>query len=128
MKKRLAILFGFLCLLIGSANAQDGTNNPKNVMIQPTDSVLEKPRSIIGTDAPTVTLSGSILTFDFSSSTVAQIVVCSQSSHQIVFSDSYASTTQVVIDLEDEGIGEGSYLLWLYAFDEWWIGEFEIIE
>ncbi len=66
MKKRLFIFSGFLFLMIGSANAQNVSNNPKNVMMQLTDSITQDyPRSIIELDRPTVTLSGSILTFDF---------------------------------------------------------------
>ena len=45
---------------------------------------------------------------------------------QVVYSESFASTTQVIVDLEDEGIGEGRYLLWLFAFGQWWEGEFVV--
>ena len=48
--------------------------------------------------------------------------------YQVVYSESYSTTSQVIVDLEDEGIGEGRFLLWLFAFGEWWEGEFIIEE
>ncbi|MBO7467383.1 MAG: DUF3244 domain-containing protein [Bacteroidaceae bacterium] len=71
-----------------------------------------------------VTLDGSELIADFSSSTPSLLLIIDQSTNQTVYSDSFASTTQVIIDLEDEGIGEGSYMLRIYAFGKWWWGEF----
>ena len=77
---------------------------------------------------PTATLDGTILTIDFSEATASQVVIRSQVSNQIVYSDSFSSSTQVQIDLEEENVGEGSYVLWLYAFGKWWRGEFVIEE
>ena len=56
------------------------------------------------------------------------MVIINQSTSQTVYSDNFASTTQVIIDLDDEGISEGSYLLRIYAFDKWWWGEFVLEE
>ncbi len=59
--------------------------------------------------------------------TASQVVIMNESINcQVVYSESFPSTTQVIVDLEDEGIGEGRYLLWLFAFGQWWEGEFEI--
>ncbi|MBP5323794.1 MAG: DUF3244 domain-containing protein [Bacteroidaceae bacterium] len=74
------------------------------------------------------TLDVAELTIGFSSVTSSQVLIIDQNTNQTVYSDSFASTTQVIIDLEDEGIGEGSYLLRIYAFGKWWWGEFEIEE
>ena len=122
--KKLSVFFGILLLTAGSVWSQGidvpmSNNNPT----QPDGG----PRSII---IPLrVSLEGTMLTFDFSSATASQIVIMDDNNNcQVVYSESFASTTQVIVDLEDEGIGEGSYRLWLYAFGEWWEGEFEIEE
>ena len=83
-------------------------------------------RSIV--DVPSVSLDGTVLTISFPSDTLSQVVIINQSTSQTVYSDNFASTTQVIIDLDDEGISEGSYLLRIYAFDKWWWGEFVLEE
>lgn len=124
MKKRLIILCGFLCLLIGSANAQNNA-----IKLERADTIPEeRPRSLIEADYPTAFIEDNVLTLNFTSAAAIQVAIERQHSHQVVYSDSFASTTQLVIDLENEGIGEGSYFLWLYAFGKWWIGEFDIEE
>lgn len=61
--------------------------------------------------------------------TASQVVIMDENNnYQVVYSESFVSTTQVFINLEDDGIGEGHYLLWLFAFGEWWKGEFIIEE
>ena len=72
---------------------------------------------------PIVTLDGSILTIDFPEATSSQVVISDQQANLIVYSDSFASSNQVIIDLEDENIGEGNYMLRIYAFGKWWRGE-----
>ena len=99
------------------------SQKPSNIPIICHDDTIEGPRSSVLT--PIVTFDGAELTFDFSSTTASQVIIMNQNnSNQIVFSESFPSTTQVIVDLEDEGIGNGRYLLWLYAFGEWWEGEF----
>ena len=122
--KKLSVFFGILLLTAGSVWSQGidvpmSNNNPT----QPDGG----PRSII---IPLrVSLEGTMLTFDFSSATASQIVIMDDNNNcQVVYSESFASTTQIIVDLEDEGIGEGSYRLWLYAFGEWWEGEFIVEE
>ncbi|MBO4444480.1 MAG: DUF3244 domain-containing protein [Bacteroidaceae bacterium] len=77
---------------------------------------------------PVASLERSILQVSFPVCTVSQVVIIDKSSNQTVYSDSFASTTQVIIDLEDEGLGEGNYLLRIYAFGKWWWGEFVLEE
>ena len=68
-----------------------------------------------------------VLTINFSPSTVSQVIIMDENNNcQVVYSECFTSSTQVNVDLEDEGIGEGYYLLWLFAYGEWWEGEFEI--
>ena len=76
------------------------------------------------TDSISAYLGADILTISLTSVTSLQVVIINESTNQTVYSDSFASTTQVIIDLEDEGIGEGSYMLRIYAFGKWWWGEF----
>ena len=79
-------------------------------------------------NVPTVTLDDSVLTIDFSEATASQVIISDQSTNAVVYSDSFSSTLQIIIDLEDENIGEGNYVLRIYAFGKWWWGEFVIEE
>ena len=126
MKNKICLVFGILLLCAGSVWSQGPINIP--VIIHPTDSI-EKPKSPVYSPIPLVTLDGTELTFDFSPATVSQIVIMDENNqNQVVYSESFMNSTQDVVDLEDEGIGKGSYLLWLYAFGEWWRGEFVVEE
>ena len=123
MKNKFCLVFSLLLMATGSVWAQ----NPKDipVVLTPNDS-LYWPKTIIV--CPTATLDGTVLTFDFPEATVSQVIISDQNTNAILYSESFASTTEVVVDLEDEGIGEGSYTLWLFAFGKWWWGEFVIEE
>ena len=122
MRNKVCLVFGILLLTAGSVWAQKPKDVP--IIVTPGDSI-DLPKSIIL--YPTVTLDGAELTFDFSSPTASQVIIMDENNNcQVVYSESFASTTQVIVDLENEGIGEGSYRLWLYAFGEWWEGEFII--
>ena len=123
MKKKFYFLFAILLFSAGSVCSQD----PIDIPIICEDDTLDTPRSLVS-DIPIVTLSGSELTFEFPSATASQVIIRNQVSNQIVYSDSFSSSTQVQIDLEEENVGEGSYVLWLYAFGRWWWGEFIIEE
>lgn len=124
MKNKVCLVFGILFLSAGSVWAQKPKDVP--VVITPGDSI-SLPKTFFL--CPTVTLDGTELTFDFSSATASQVIIMDQNnSNQVVYSESFASTTQVFVDLEDEGIGEGRYLLWLFAFGQWWEGEFVLTE
>lgn len=123
MKKWIIVISGFLFFSMGNMSAQKP--NPQNVMLQPTDSITNgKPRALAGT--LNAILDASVLTINFSSAIASQIVISQQSLPHVVYADSFASSTQIVVDLENEGIGEGHYLLWLFAFGEWWEGEFVV--
>jgi len=118
--KKLSVFFGILLLTAGSVWSQR-INVP--VVSQGNGGLSDGPRSVVF--IPTITLDGVELTFDFSTTTASQIIIMDEGNHcQVVYSESFSSTTQVVVDLEDEGIGEGRYLLWLFAFGQWWEGEF----
>jgi hypothetical protein len=77
---------------------------------------------------PTAILNGSVLTIDFSEPTASQVIISDQSTNAVVYSDSFSSTLQIIIDLEDENIGEGNYVLRIYAFGKWWWGEYVLDE
>ena len=121
--KKLSVFFGILLLTAGSVWSQNGNQIDVPVSPKEDDKPDVGPRSVVS--APTVTLDGAELTFDFSSATASQVIIMDQNNNcQVVYSESFSSTTQVIVDLEDEGIGNGRYLLWLYAFGIWWEGEF----
>jgi len=126
MKTKKFFCLSMLLLFAVSVWSQKPSNVPLRPMIG--DSIV-RPTSLILDDIPIVSLDGTELTFDFSPATVSQIVIMDEDNqNQVVYSGSFLSSTQVVVDLENEGVGKGIYLLWLYAFGEWWQGEFEIIE
>lgn len=125
--KKLSVFFGILLLTAGSVWSQNGNHIDVPVSPIEDDKPDVGPRSIVC--VPTVTLDGVELTFDFPSATASQVIIMDENNnYQVVYSESFASTTQVIVDLEDEGIGEGRYLLWLYAFGKWWEGEFIVEE
>ena len=122
----MSVFFVILLLTAGSVWSQKPSQIP--LLIMDNDTVIE-PTSIPLQVVPLATLDGTVLTFDFSPATVSQIVIMDENNqNQVVYSESFMNSTQVVVDLEDEGIGKGSYLLWLYAFGEWWEGEFILEE
>ena len=119
--KKVSVLFILLLLIAGNVWSQ----KPSNIPIICHDDTIEGPRSSVLT--PIVTLDESVLTFDFSTTTASQVIIMNMGvDNQIVYSNSFVSSTQAIVNLEDEGIGEGCYLLWLYAFGKWWWGEFVI--
>ena len=124
MKTKKFFCLSMLLLFAVSVWSQKPSNVPLRPMIG--DSIV-RPTSLILDDIPIVSLDGTELTFDFSPATVSQIVIMDEDNqNQVVYSGSFLSSTQVVVDLENEGVGKGIYLLWLYAFGEWWQGEFVI--
>lgn len=124
MKRKICFVLGILLLLAGNVLAQGPGDIPIRKM--PSDSIV-KPKSPVYTPTPLVSLDGAELTFDFASATVSQVIIMDESNYcQVVYSGSFTSSTQVIIELDEEGLGEGHYLLWLFAFGEWWEGEFEI--
>jgi len=125
MKKWMIILSGFLFFYTGNLSAQG--SNPKDVIIQPMDSIHgSRPHSIVGVVAPTASLDINVLTIAFPCATVSQVTISQQYPHHIVYANSFSSSCQIEIDLEEEGVGEGSYYLWFYALGTWWWGEFTI--
>lgn len=122
MKNKVCLVLGILLLTAGGMWAQTPKDIPLTMM--PNDST-DTPRSIIL--CPMVTLDGEELTFSFLSTMASQVIIMDENNNcQVVYSESFPSTTQIIVDLEDEGVGEGRYLLWLFAFGQWWEGEFEI--
>ena len=99
-----------------------------DIILQPQDSIIFNNPDRTEMSLLSAALERNVLYLAFPSATASQVVIINEDTSQTVYSDSFASTTQVVIDLEDEGIGEGSYLIRIYAFDKWWWGEFVLEE
>ena len=124
MKKKMCVCLGMLILMAANVWSQKPTDIPIKSMDN--DSVY-KPTSVGFAPIPIVRLNELELTFLFPSLSASQIVIMDEDDHcQVVYSESFSSTSQVIVDLEDEGIGEGRYLLWLFAFGQWWEGEFVV--
>ncbi len=119
--KKLSVIFGILLLTAGSVWSQS-IDVPMSIH---DDGTIYKPTST--NSFLTVQLDLTTLTVNFSSTAPSQIIIMDEDNHcQVVYAESFAPTTQVIVDLEDEGIGEGRYLLWLFAFGQWWEGEFVV--
>lgn len=122
--KKVAIVSVLFLSVWGISFAQMGNGN---IILEPVDSLSQGgPRSFV--EIPTASLDGSVLTIDFPEATASQIIISDQNTNAVVYSDSFSSTLQLIIDLEDENIGEGNYVLRIYAFGKWWWGEFVIEE
>ncbi len=77
---------------------------------------------------PTATLDGTEFTLSYPLPTESQVMLIDQSTQTTVYSETFAASRSVIIDLAEEGLGEGTYMLRIYAFGKWWWGEFEIEE
>lgn len=75
---------------------------------------------------PTVVQEITFITVSFPLSTVSEVQIIDKCSDEMVYSDEFADSRCVIIDLADEGLEEGIYTLRIYAFGKWWWGEFEI--
>lgn len=77
---------------------------------------------------PTATLDGTELTLSYPLPAESQVMLIDQSTQTTVYSETFAASRSVIIDLAEEDLGEGTYMLRVYAFGKWWWGEFEIEE
>ena len=117
-------LFAFFALFLFPYLMQ--AQDPKVIELE-----VEDPRELGAKSLPpmpSVILYGTELNFQYPFAMESQVVIVDQSTQTIVFSETFASALSVVIDLEDEGLGEGTYTLHVYAFGKWWWGEFEILD
>ena len=117
-------LFAFFALFLFPYLMQ--AQDPKVIELE-----VEDPRELGAKSLPpmpSVILYGTELNLQYPLSTESQVVIVDQSTQAIVFSGTFTASCSVVIDLEDEDLGEGTYTLRLYAFGKWWWGGFEIIE
>ena len=66
-----------------------------------------------------------VLTVSFSDVTASSVVVYEESDPDtVLFSQTYSPAYSVQANLTT--LPTGDYVVEIYAFDEWWIGEFEI--
>ena len=77
---------------------------------------------------PSVMLEKAELFLSYPLATESQVILIDQSTQTTVYSETFAASRSVVINLAEEGIEEGTYMLRVYAFGKWWWGEFEIEE
>ena len=117
----LAALLGLVVIPVFAGGGND-------IILIPLDSVIIDHGGRSTMLEPSAEIVNSFLLLEYPSATASHVEIINQSTNQTVYSDSFASTTQVIIDLEDEGIGEGIYLLRICAFGKWWWGEFVLEE
>ena len=72
----------------------------------------------------TASLENGVLTLSFTPSTSSQVVITDSQTNTVVYSGAFGVASSQVILLSSFPAGE--YELSVYAFDEWWEGEFEI--
>ena len=121
MKAMRKILLAALLGLVVCPVFAGGGND---IILLPLDSIFIDGGDRSTVLEPSAEIVNAFLFLQYPSATASQVVIINESTNQTVYSDSFDSTTQVIIDLEYEGIGEGSYLLHIYAFGKWWWGEF----
>ena len=121
MKKYIYIfIFMFVFETPQQIHAQDNVSLRKEV----SDPYQHGGRDIYA--MPTATLDGTELTLSYPLSTESQVILIDQSTQTTVYSETFAASRSVVINLAEEGIEEGTYTLRVYAFGKWWWGEFRI--
>lgn len=73
----------------------------------------------------TASINQQVLTVSFTDATASSIVVYEESDPDtVLFSQTYAPAYSVQANLTT--LPAGDYIVEIYAFNEWWIGEFEI--
>ena len=77
--------------------------------------------------APSASLYASALSIAYPLDAVSVVQIVDEATDAVVYSESFAATRLVVIDLEEEGLTAGNYRLRIFVFGEWWRGEFAII-
>ena len=131
VKKTIRLLFLFLSLLIIAGPAQARTNIPLVKDIP--DNAGNDDRARLPSMAPYAFLENheihiSILdTFPISEIPPLGVVI-RDTDKTIVFTRQYPSSYEVIINLEENGIDEGEYTLYVYLQDCWWKGNFNTEE
>lgn len=121
MKKVFLFLFVscFLCMSIFG----------DEIPLQPRQS--NDPPSMGSPKAPNVNnvealLEGNTLTLFFSPSTSSEVIITDSQTNTVVYSNSFGVATGQVINLSTLPAGE--YELSIFAFGQWWEGEFVVEE
>lgn len=117
MKEGLLLVI-FLMISV-SMSAQHGIDLKSGSV--PTPGEQTNPRS--SDNAVIASITNNIMVVSFCELTESQIIV-TDSTNMIVFSRNYTPAYSVQANLTPLSIGD--YVVEIYAFDEWWIGEFEV--
>ena len=120
MKK--IFLFVFVsCLVCMSSFGQD-------IILEPLPGMggngQGKPKSL--TEQVLASLENGVLTLSFTPSTSSQVVITDSQTNTVVYSGVFGVASSQVILLSSLPAGE--YELFIYAYEEWWRGEFVIEE
>lgn len=118
--KRIPLLLMFLSIISLPIGAKDdidlGYNDP------PTNKEYKKPRSII---IPVVaSLDSDKLVILFDEFVSSRVMIEDTIQNSVIIDQTYPASTSIQVDLS--ALPSGSYYLYIYAYDCWWLGEFEL--
>ncbi len=118
--KRIPLLLMFLSIISLPIGAKDdidlGYNNP------PTNKENKNPRSII---IPVVaSLDSDKLVILFDEFVSSRVMIEDTIQNSVIIDQTYPASTSIQVDLLT--LPSGSYYLYIYAYDCWWLGEFEL--
>ena len=68
-------------------------------------------------------LDNDMLLIQMCHSTPVEVIICNQID-SVIFDQTYPASTSVQVDLST--LLSGSYYLYIYAYDTWWVAEFEL--
>lgn len=124
-KKTIRLLFLFLSLLIIAGPAQARTNIPLVKDIP--DNAGNDDRARLPSLTPYAYLENNEIQISIFDEYPLGVVI-RDTYKTILFARQYASTYELTINLEENGIGEGKYTLYVYYQDCWWKGDFNTEE
>lgn len=118
--KRIPLLLMFLSIISLPIGAKDDIdldyNNP------PTNTEHKKPRSII---IPVVaSLDSDKLVILFDEFVSSRVMIEDTIQNSVIIDQTYPASSSVQVDLST--LPSGIYSLHIYAYDCWWLGEFEL--
>ena len=110
----------FLMILVAVFTLHLFANTPVSLRKQSGHQTGSRTESVVS-----ASIDQQVLTVSFSDATASSIVVYEESDPDtVLFSQTYAPAYSVQANLT--ALPAGDYVVEIHAFDEWWIGEFEI--
>ena len=118
--KRIPLLLMFLSIISLPIGATDDIDLDYND--PPTNKENKNPRSII---IPVVSsLDSDKLVILFDESVSSRVMIEDTIQNSVIIDQTYPASSSVQVDLSS--LPSGNYYLYIYAYDTWWTGEFEL--